>query len=229
MHTAPAGDAETLERLLAARYSCRGFLPDPVPRAVIERILTMAQRSPSWCNAQPWQVIVTKGAGTERFRAALSAHVTKTAASPDIAFPREYRGAYLARRRACGYALYNAVGVRRGDRVASAVQMLENFKFFGAPHVAIVTTDEALGTYGAIDCGAYVSNFLLAAQSLGVASIPQAALASHSPFVREYFGIGSDRLLVCGISFGYEDAGHKANSFRTDRAALDEVVRWVED
>lgn len=227
MQAAPKGDAETLERLLMARYSCRGFLPDPVPQSVIERMLLMAQRSPSWCNAQPWQVIVTTGAGTERFRAALSDHVTKTAAEPDIAFPREYRGAYLARRRACGFALYDAVGVKRGDRVASAVQMLENYKFFGAPHVAIITTDEALGTYGAIDCGAYVSNFLLAAQSLGVASIPQAALASHAKFVRDYFGISSDRLVVCGISFGYEDAKHKANGFRTDRAPLDEAVRWV--
>jgi hypothetical protein len=26
-----------------------------------------------------------------------------------------------------------------------------------------VTSDEALGTYGAVDCGAYVANFLLAA------------------------------------------------------------------
>ena len=221
-------DAETLEQLLAMRYSCRGFVAEPVADSVIERILAMAQRSPSWCNAQPWQVIVTKGEATERFRAALHAYVVSAAAAPDIAFPREYRGAYLARRRACGFALYDAVGVTRGDRAASAVQLLENYRFFGAPHVAIITTDEALGTYGAVDCGAYVSTFLLAAQSLGVASIPQAALASHSKFVRDYFGIGEDRLVVCGISFGYEDRSHKANGFRTDRAALAEAVRIVD-
>ena len=50
---------------------------------------------------------------------------------------------------------------------------------FGAPHVAIVTSDEALGVYGAVDCGAYVSNFMLAAHSLGVGSIAQAALAGR--------------------------------------------------
>jgi hypothetical protein len=55
----------------------------------------------------------------------------------------------------------------RGDREAYAKQGLENYRLFGAPHVAIVTSDEALGTYGAVDCGAYVNNFLLAAQSLG--------------------------------------------------------------
>ena len=82
-------DAQTLERLLANRYSCRGFLAEPLADSVIERILAMAQRSPSWCNAQPWEVIVTKGEATERFRAALHAHVTSAPAAPDIAFPRE--------------------------------------------------------------------------------------------------------------------------------------------
>src|SRR5271157_1700334 len=82
-----------------------------------------------------------------------------------MAFPREYRGAYLERRRACGFRLYEAVGVARGDREAYAKQGFENYKLFGAPHVAIITSDEALGTYGVVDCGAYVSNFLLAAQS----------------------------------------------------------------
>jgi nitroreductase len=94
--------------------------------------------------------------------------------------------------------------------------------------VVIVTSDEALGVYGAIDCGAYVSNFILAAHSLGVASIPQAALSTHSPFVRAHFDIPDDRVVVCGISFGYEDTGHPANSFRTTRAPVDEVVRRVE-
>ena len=32
----------------------------------------------------------------------------------------------------------------------------------------------------AIDCGAYVGNFMLAAQALGLGTIPQAALARHS-------------------------------------------------
>jgi hypothetical protein len=30
------------------------------------------------------------------------------------------------------------------------------------------------------------------------------------------------------MSFGYEDASHPANRFRTRRAARDEVVRWVD-
>ncbi len=82
--------------------------------------------------------------------------------------------------------------------------------------MALVSNDEALGLYGAADCGAWVSNFMLAAAGFGVASIAQASLVAHGAFVREYFDIPADRRLVCGISFGYEDVEHPANKFRTD-------------
>ena len=54
------------EELLKRRYSCRGFLPRQVQRATIERILEVAQRTPSWCNAQPWQAHIASGPATER-------------------------------------------------------------------------------------------------------------------------------------------------------------------
>ena len=92
----------------------------------------------------------------------------------------------------------------------------------------IVTTDEALGVYGVLDCGAWVNNFMLAARSLGVASIAQAALGAHPQFMRAYFGLPADRLVVCGMSFGYEDAARPVNRFRTSRAAVDSVATWVD-
>jgi nitroreductase len=223
--------AEILDKLLSERHSCRAFSSRQVPRETMEKFLSIAQRTASWCNSQPWHVKITSGAATDRFRAALVSHVTQagTRPAPDIPFPREYRGVYLDRRRECGFQLYDSVGIKRGDREASGRQSLENFRLFGAPHVAIITTEEPLGTYGAVDCGAYIGNFLLAAQCFGIASIAQAALASHSKFVRGHFGIPDDRLMVCAISFGYEDASHPANAFRTRRAALTEAVDWVGD
>jgi len=161
-----------LEELLAERFSCRAFRLEPVPRPVIERILRAAQRTASWCNSQPWQVIIASGEAKERFRKEIYASASSgTPDDGDFPFPREYRGVYLARRRESGFQLYNTLGIPRGDKLAYAKQSLENFNFFGAPHVAIVHTDEALGVYGAIDCGGYVSNFMLAAQALGLGVI----------------------------------------------------------
>ena len=226
--TLPGAEAPVLDGLLRSRWSCRGFAETPVPRPTIERLLEMAQRTPSWCNTQPWRVTLTSGAATRQLAEALSEHQSGATDQPDLPFPAAYRGEYLARRRECGYQLYEAVGIGRGDRARSAVQGRENFRFFGAPHFALITTERDLGTYGAIDCGGYVSVFLLAAQSLGLAAIPQAAVAAYSPWLRDYFGLPDNRLVVCGISFGYPDRAHPANGFRTSRAPVSEVVDWRE-
>ncbi|MGX7744905.1 nitroreductase [Rhodopseudomonas parapalustris] len=226
---ATSAPIDVLEKLMAARYSCRAFKADPVPRDIIERILGAAQKTASWCNSQPWQVVITSGEATAKFREVIyPAAAGGAPMSGDFEFPREYRGVYLDRRRESGFQLYNAVGIARGDKAAAAQQALQNFNLFGAPHVAIITTDEALGVYGAVDCGGYVTSFMLAAQALGVATVPQAALAFHAGVVRKHFGLGDDRRVVCGISFGYADLTHKANSYRTNRAALGEVVTFVE-
>jgi nitroreductase len=97
------------------------------------------------------------------------------------------------------------------------------------PNVAIITTDRELGTYGAIDCGAYVANFVLAARSLGVGAIAQAALAAYPTFWRERLRLGEERLVVCGISLGHEDPMHPANRFRTSRADVSQAARRVEE
>lgn len=217
---------DTLSALLHTRYSCRAFLPVPLQRATIKAILATAQRTASWCNAQPWQLTIASGATLARLRSALAEHIATAPPHPDLPWPREYRGVYQERRRECGFGLYEALGIAKGDREASARQAAQNFAMFGAPHVAIVTSDEALGVYGAVDCGAYVGNFMLAAHSLGVASIAQAALASYPGVLREVLGIGKDRTIVCGISFGMADPEHPANRFRTTRADPAGSVIW---
>lgn len=226
MNDAPA---QMLDSLLAQRHSCRAFLEKPVERTTIESVLRTAQRAASWCNSQAWQLSVTSGEATERLRAKLlAAERAGEGGSTDFPFPQEYRGVYLERRRECGFQLYNAVGVARGDREGYARQTLENFRLFGAPHVAILTSDPGLGVYGAVDVGGYVQVVLLAMQAHGLAAIPQAALAQHSALVKQELGIPKERLMVCGISFGYEDPAHPANRYRTSRATVEQAVHFVD-
>src|SRR4029079_18858461 len=219
-----------LEELLNERYSVRAFLPQEVPRETIEHILSVSQRTASWCNNQPWQVLIASGEARERFRKAIYAEAASgTGGDTDFTPPREYLGVYLERRRESGFELYNTLGIVRGDKAAYRRQAVENYNFFGAQHVAISNTDEPLGIYGAIDCGAYVGNFMLAAQALGLGTIPQAALARNSGLIRRHFNLPDDRRIVCGISFGYADNAHKVNSYRTSRASVAETVTFIEE
>lgn len=224
----PESEAQVVRKLMQERFSCRGYLADPVPDEVILSIMETARLTASWCNTQPWQLIVTRPGTTEPFSAALLAEAKKGGGiDSDLPFPPEYRDEFLARRRAAGFALYEAVGVTRGDSEGRVRQALENFRFFGAPHVAILTTPEELGPYGAVDCGGFVSSFLLVARAHGVATTPQAAIAQHSGFIREYFDIPEGRQVLCGISFGYADMAHPANTFRTTRIEAEEIFRFA--
>lgn len=220
---------DTLTDILAARYSCRAFKADAVPEADITRIVQTARHVPSWCNAQPWQLHITRGDGTERMRTMLMETASAgTPPQPDLDWPTQYTGPYADRRRTCGFQLYDAVGIAKDDRAARAAQMLRNYALFDAPHVAIVTSPAELGAYGAMDSGGFVTAFCLAAAALGIATIPQAAIAAYAPQVRAQLGIADDRLILCAISFGYADTDHPANRFRTERAAPSEIIDWVD-
>ncbi|GAA5235951.1 nitroreductase [Verticiella sediminum] len=226
--TAPGEGLARLQSLLERRHSCRAFRPDPLPREVIESLLETARRSASWCNAQPWHVLIVSGEPLQALREDLMARARAGAQpAPELDWPREYRNLHQERRRECGWALYRAVGVEKGDREGSTRQALENFRLFGAPHLALVSSETALGTHGVMDCGAWVANFLLAAEAAGVGSIAQAALASWPDVLRKHLPIPEDKQVVCGISFGYEDTGHPANGFRTTRAPLSETAAFI--
>lgn len=224
-------DFAALEHLLTSRRSCRGYLEDQVPRETIEQILTAAQRTASWCNTQPWNVHIVSGEARDALAKAAVESVLSTLGQPapsDFPFPAAYTGVHDVRRKEVGWQLYEAVGVQRGDRDASAVQMLRNFEFFGAPHVAIITTDDDLGVYGAIDCGLYVNSFMLAAEALGLGTCAQAAIGQVAPAVKEFLDLPDDRKVVCGISFGFADPEHPSAQFTSTRASITDAATFVD-
>ena len=192
-----AADAETLERIAAERFTCRAYLPDAVPTDVIERVVEIAKRAASWCNVQPWHAIVTSRDTTERFRAALVAHAAQhPGIYADMPFPDEYRGVYGERRREVGYRLYAALGIARSDRLARERQVAENFRLFGAPHVALLTIPAELGPYAALDCGAFVASFCWRRAR----TVSQPPHKRRSPIMRGSFAVISVSATSAGSS-----------------------------
>jgi nitroreductase len=216
------------QTLLSQRQSCRAFLDHPVARAQVQEIIEDAQKVPSWCNSQPWQVFLTDGTQTRDLATALFDHSATAPHASDIPFPTRYEGPYKERRRSCGWQLYDAVGIEKGDRAGSLRQMRENYRLFGAPNFMLVTSPKALGPYGALDCGAFVTAFLLGLQARGLGGIAMASVAGFSPFMRDWFTVPDDRDILCGIAFGHPDHSHPANSFRTERAPFAGVATWKE-
>ncbi|QBQ98781.1 nitroreductase [Paraburkholderia pallida] len=227
--TSRTPDLDALDRLTNGRFTCRAYQHKALDAELIRSIVAMAGRSASWCNVQPWQLVITETLeSTERFREALMERARNHQQNEsDLPFPPSYEGVYGERRRGAGIALYSALGIGRKDTERTMEQMFRNFRMFDAPHVAIVTVPVELGPYALVDAGGFISSFLLAAHAHGVATTPQAALARHAHFVREYFGIPDTQHMVCGISFGYAEVEHPVNQFRTTRAGVDDLTRFA--
>ncbi|MEV7007488.1 hypothetical protein [Streptosporangium sp. NPDC051022] len=94
-------------------------------------------------------------------------------------FPRNGTRAAV-RVRAGAPRLYTSVGIEPGDREASAAQTMKNFGLFGAPHVAIITVDEALGVHGAIHLPPAAGDGAARGGRLGARAASRTA-ASRSP------------------------------------------------
>ncbi|MEE2037099.1 nitroreductase [Nocardiopsis sp. CT-R113] len=213
--------------IVRSRRSVRGFLPDPVPAADIRAVLEDAQRAPSNCNTQPWQVHVVSGAHRDALSAALLQADRDGRFSSDFSF--DYAdfgdGLYLQRAQKQGAAYYQSLGVERSDTQGRHAAALRNLEFFGAPHVALLFLPQfGDGVRVAGDMGMYAQTFLLALEARGLAGIPQTMLGSYADVVRGSLDIKSDMKLLFGISFGLADPQGPASAYRMGRAPLAESV-----
>jgi nitroreductase len=212
---------------ILARRSVRGFREQPVPRELLTRIFAVAQRAPSWCNIQPWRVALTAKPVTDELCQRLIAAAQSSGPAPEVSFPIEYPEPYRSHRKACGAALYEAMGVAYHDKAARYRAWMRNFEGFDAPHIAIVSMDRRFGVYAALDIGCWLQTVLLAATASGLATCPQASLATYPEPVRQLLGIPEGEAILCGIALGYVDETVPANACYTDRAPLADNVRLI--
>ncbi|MFI6567225.1 nitroreductase [Streptomyces sp. NPDC050534] len=220
--TAPA----TVEDALLSRRSVRAFLPAPVPRSTVERLLALAARSASNSNCQPWQVHVVTGEAKRSLTAALlHAH-----AGEDEGRGRDYtyqppqdgwREPFRSRRRRFGESLYRDVlGISAEDTTARLVHHRRNYDFFGAPVGIVLTTSRHPQQSALVDAGLFLQALMLAARGDGLDSCPQASLIDFSPVLRRHLLIPDDQLIVCGLALGYADPEHPLNQLRMPRESV---------
>lgn len=215
----------SVEDALAVRRSVRGFLDKPVPPDVMQKIFELAQRAPSNCNIQPWQVYVASGAARDRIREALMKNVTGgVAPNPDFGYPGKFQGVHRDRQVECAVALYTEMGITRQDSQGRLRASLRNFELFDAPHVAFIGMHKSFGATVALDVGIYLQSLMLAMTAHGVASCPQGSMRNYPDVVRAEFGSSPEIGILVGLSFGYEDGSVPANRTRTTRAPLPENV-----
>ena len=214
---------------LQSRSAVRGYLDQPVPRPVIEAILTAAARAPSGNNSQPWRVHVLTGAARDRLGDAILAARRDGADDPAPEYdyyPQEWPEPYRSRRRTNGWELYGLLGIEKGDRAKSRAWHDENYRFFGAPIGQILTRDRRLGLGSLIDLGMFLEGVAVAARGLGLDTCPQAAFAHYHAIIRHLLRLAPEDMVVCGMSLGVADPAATANHLRTEREPAHNFVTF---
>ena len=220
---APFTPAErsAIERAMLERRSVRAFLPTPVSRESVERVLDVAARAPSGTNMQPWRAHVLGGAIKDRLsQAVMDAFMTGEPgahASEYKYYPETFFEPFLSRRRKVGFDMYGLIGIERGETAKMKAQHGRNFVFFDAPVGIVFTVDRRLEIGSWLDYGMFLQNVLLAARAQGLETCPQAAFANYHAVVREVLGLDPDEIVVCGLSLGVEDPDAAINALTTHR------------
>lgn len=218
-----------LTETLAQRRSIRAYQDRAVDPAVIREIFTLAQQAPSNCNSQPWHVSVVSGEARDRLEVALVERVSN-GQKPVSAFkPYDvgFVGDFKERQISCAVELWNAVGITRDDREARTDLFLDNWRFFGAPHVAFISMPGNMGEGNALDVGIYLQTLMLLMVEYGLGCCPQGALALYPEPVFEIAQIPEDHGLLCGVSFGYADMDADKNKLKMPRLPVDESVSFI--
>jgi nitroreductase len=227
----PRSQSDIVLDAIASRRSVRAFLPTPVPRETIERILAAAARAPSGTNMQPWRVRVLTGAAKERLSQAVSraAHDEPDRHTSEYAYyPAQFPEPYLSRRRKVGWDLYGLLGIKRGETEKMRAQHARNYLFFGAPVGMIFTIDRVLERGSWLDHGMFLESIMVAARGFGLHTCPQAAFAPFHRVIRAELGIPEGEIVVCGMSLGHEDTAAPENALLTEREKLASFVEFRE-
>ena len=228
--------AHTVQQAIESRMSVRAFTSEPVPRETIESLLTLAARSPSGTNTQPWRVYVLQGQSKDALIQKVCAAHDEVRAHPEKAdqyreaydyYPEKWVSPYIDRRRENGWSLYGLLGITKGDKDKMHAQHQRNYRFFDAPVGLMFTLDKVMGRGSLVDYGMFLQTFMLAARGLGLHTCPQAAWNGFASIILPHIGAGADEMLVCGMSLGYADTQDKVNTFHTPRETVASFTHWL--
>ena len=215
---------------VATRYSCRAFLPTPVPAATVREILERAARAPSGGNLQSWLVHAVAGDRLEALKAQLrprfAAELPRGEGAEYEVYPRELKEPYYGRRARVGSQLYESIGVPRADRPARYRQFSRNYLLYDAPVGLFVSTDRTMGAPQWSDLGGFIQTIMLLARAYGLHTCAQEAWTNWHKTVSAFLNLPGEHILFCGIALGHADEDALINRWRSEREGVEAFARF---
>jgi nitroreductase/heme-degrading monooxygenase HmoA len=215
-----------LDRTVIARHSTRKFLPLPVPRALVDEALALAQHAPSNSNIQPWRLMCAVGAARDRLKDALL-----EAASHEAPHIPPLPKAFEHYRWELGAEVYGSMGItlKDEDKPRHRAAVMRNFEFFGAPLVAVVCMHHDLGPADALSVGMYLQTLVLELTARGLGTIVEVSVAGYPDVVRAQLNIPPELTIICSLAIGYSDPDFPTNELHIKREPVEKNVLFLDD
>jgi nitroreductase len=155
------------------RHSIGQVKPDPVPRELIEKILSAAVQAPNHYQVRPWRFVVMTGASREKLGEAMAQ--STRASKPD--------------------ATEDELHKDRGKLLRAPVVI--------AVAVDKPGLTKAKEIENICAAAAAVQNMLLAAHALGLAAMWRTGPSATDPAIKQFFGWEADQHLIGFVYIGY--------------------------
>jgi len=158
-----------------SRHSLGKVKPDPLPRELIEKLLSAAVQAPNHYKIRPWRFVVLSGKGRESFGDQLvAAFKAKFPDAPAEAFEKEHQ---------------------KPLRAPLIIVVAAELPF--EPKVDEIENISA--------ASAACQNILLAANALGLGAIWRTGDAARDPEIKKFFGFSPEQHLIGFLYIGYPD------------------------
>jgi len=209
-----------------SRQSIRAFTDQEVSDELIQRLLEKSARAASGGNLQPWKIFVINNETMINFLKFQEDWTDPETPAYDI-YPENLSEPYKTSRYEVGSEMYSILDIDRDDKEGRFKQMLQNFKFFGAPSAFFCFVDRQMGRPQWSDLGMFLQNFMLLAKEVGLDTCPQEAWAIKQESVTAFVKAPDELMLFCGMAIGYKDNEAKINKLRTERRPFEDWATFV--
>jgi len=219
-----------LDHAMQERRSIRGFLNKPVSQALLQEVITLANRAPSSMNTQPWHLHVLTGEPLEKVRKGNTERMLDgVTPSREIEDYAAYEGEHRKRQIEIAVQLFEAMGIARHDAERRQDWVMRGFRQFDAPVSVVVCFDRDLlgNTIAHFDTGAMTYGLVLAAWSRGLGAVINGQGIMQSPVVREVANIPDDQVILTCVALGWPDEDFIANSVVSRRRPVENVTRFL--
>lgn len=211
------------ERVLGARHSYRAFRDQAIPTETLKTIVNQAQHTPSWANAQPWEVIIATGATLTKIRTTFQRQTAQgVAGSSDLEVAHRTNWASAPRR---NMATWNNDLSRYLAEATVGVQAYgtSQLSLFNSPALVYLVVPGPVNAWETFDTGAFAQTLMLSAANQGIQSIPAYEIVKYPDELRRILNLDGSKKILMGVALGYANEA-VINGFRTRRVATADIL-----